>query len=67
MVRPISLTILVMKIFERIIKQELLDRTLHLIDHRQHGFLNLKLCTRNIIEFLEAFDSVNHDLILQKL
>ena len=32
--RPISLTCLVMKIFERIIREDLLSRTAHLIDKR---------------------------------
>ena len=49
--RPISLTCLVMKIFERIIKDELLIRTQHLLDKRQHGFLCNKSCTTNMIEF----------------
>jgi hypothetical protein len=40
--RPISLTSLVMKSFERIIKEELLIRIMPLLDHRQHGFPNAK-------------------------
>ena len=43
--RPISLTSLVMKTFERIIKEELLLRIMPLLDNRQHGFLNAKSCT----------------------
>jgi hypothetical protein len=39
---PISLTSLVMKTFERIIKDEFLTRIMPLLDHRQHGFLNEK-------------------------
>ena len=88
--RPISLTSLVMKTFERIIKGEIILKTYHLLDERQHGFLSQKSCTTNMLSFTDnvvmslndcdtmsedviyfdfskAFDSVNHDLILQKL
>ena len=88
--RPISLTCLVMKTFERILKEELLLKTSHLLDSRQHGFLAHKSCTTNMVgftdsivvstneistmstdviyfDFSKAFDSVNHDLILNKL
>ena len=51
--RPISLTCLVMKLFERILKEELLLRTSHLIDSRQHGILNLKSCSTNMISFID--------------
>ncbi len=51
--RPISLTCLVAKIFERIIKDELLLRINHQLDQRQHGFLNNKSCTTNMIDFSE--------------
>ena len=87
---PISLTCLVMKVFERIIKEDLLIRTAHLLDKRQHGFLSKKSCTTNMIgfsdsiflsindcnvmctdiiyfDFSKAFDSVSHDIILNKL
>ena len=49
--RPISLTSLVMKTFERIIKDELLVRIHPLLDNRQHGFLNSKSCTTNMVLF----------------
>ena len=42
-----------MKIFERIIKEDLLLRTAHLIDKRQHGFLSKKSCTTNMIGFTD--------------
>ena len=86
--RPISLTSLIMKTFERIIRQELLNRCGHLIDQRQHGFTEMKSCCTQLVNFCDslalslnaniktnvvyfdfqkAFDSVNHDIILQKL
>ena len=86
--RPISLTSLVMKVFERILYDELLARTQEKIDPRQHGFLKNKSCNTNLLTFTEsiarslrekigtdviyfdfakAFDTVSHDLILQKL
>ena len=51
--RPISLTSLVMKTFERVLKKELLARTAHLLDERQHGFLSHKSCTTNMVGFLD--------------
>ena len=52
--RPISLTSLVMKTFERIIKDELLIRIYPLLDRRQHGFLNSKSCTTNMVDFSDS-------------
>ena len=52
--RPISLTSLVMKTFERIMKDELLLKTIHLLDNRQHGFLHLRSCTTNMVVFSDS-------------
>ena len=57
--RPISLTCIVAKIMERIIQDELLIRTRHLMNDHQHGFLANKSCTTNLIDL---FDSINIDL-----
>ena len=86
--RPISLISLVMKVFERVIYEELLNRTEDKIDPRQHGFLRNKFCNTNLLsftnsvaftlhdktgvdvvyfDFAKAFDTVSHDLILNKL
>ena len=51
--RPISLTSLVMKTFERILKEEILLKTSHLLDNRQHGFLSKKSCTTNMVGFCD--------------
>ena len=86
--RPISLTCIVSKVFEKCVRDELLIQCQHLIHDTQHGFLPLKSCTTQLIpfshdislglnsnnlidviyfDFSKAFDSVNHDIILQKL
>ena len=52
--RPISLTCLVMKTFERLIKDKILDKTSHLLDSRQHGFLSHKSCTTNMVGFTDS-------------
>ena len=86
--RPISLISLVMKIFERIIYEKILNLTEAKIDSRQHGFLRNKSCSTNLLsftnsislslhdktgvdvvyfDFAKAFDTVSHDLILNKL
>jgi hypothetical protein len=86
--RPISLTSLIMKVYEWVIKAGLLPRVINKIDTRQHGFLPSKSCETQLIpycdmlarilnksfrtdvidfDFSKAFDSVYHDIMLQKL
>ena len=49
--RPISLTSLIMKIFEKCIRQELSNACDELLDPRQHGFINAKSCTTQMVPF----------------
>ena len=49
--RPISLTSLIMKVFERCIRKELLNSCEQLIDPRQHGFTNAKSCSTQMVPF----------------
>ena len=51
--RPISLTSIVMKVYERIIKADLMKRVESKLDHRQHGFLPRKSCETQLIPFYD--------------
>ena len=46
--RPISLTSLVIKTFEKIVKDKLLSLTSHHLNDLQHGFLGKKSCSTNL-------------------
>ena len=62
--RPISLTCLVMKIFERLIKVKLLSLTDSFLDARQHGFLEHKSCTTNMVNFCDSLAlSLNDNIV----
>ena len=55
--RPISLTCICSKIMERVIYAELLKHTVHLIDDRQHGFLQNRSCARNMINLIDSLNT----------
>ena len=43
-----------MKVFEKIVRKEVILRTSHLIDPRQHGFVDFKSCTTNMVGFIDS-------------
>ena len=61
--RPISLTCLVIKVFERCIQRELYATCADLLDARQHGFLNEKSCTRQMVPFIDDLSSAMNSKI----
>ena len=52
--RPISLTSLVMKVYERVIASELLNLVNKKLNPRQHGFLPLKSCESQLLPFADS-------------
>ena len=69
--RPISLTSIVCKLMERIIRDEIMNHLLinKLIIKQQHGFVNRKNCTTNLLETMDLItkalaDGYNIDEIL---
>ena len=52
--RPILLTCLVMKIFEKIIRDEIMLKCRHLLNVNQHGFLPSKSCDTQMLNFQES-------------
>ena len=61
--RPISLTCIIMKVMERIVRDELMARCGHLIDPRQHGFLKNKSCTTQLVDFCDSVSlSLNNNI-----
>ena len=61
--RPISLTCLSMKLFEKIIRDEILLKCRHLLDENQHGFLPAKSCETQMLYFHECLiSSLNNDI-----
>ncbi len=49
--RPISLTSLVMKIFEKCVREKLYNLCVDKITAKQHGFLPEKSCTTQMLDF----------------
>ena len=52
--RPISLTSLVMKQFEKIVRSKLMQLCGHMISEHQHGFLPGKSCTTQLVAYSDS-------------
>ena len=52
--RPISLTSLVSKVFERIVRDKLMEKCKDELCSNQHGFLPAKSCTTQMLEVNES-------------
>ena len=66
--RPISLTCLIMKVLERIIKDELLALTNGMIKDEQHGFRTERSCATNLVGLCDSLalslnDNIRTDVI----
>ena len=61
--RPISLTCLIMKIFEKVIRDEILLKCNGMLNKNQHGFLPAKSCETQMINFTESLTySLNNNV-----
>ena len=61
--RPISLTSLVMKTFEKIIREELFLRCTEHLDNRQHEFLPSKSCCTQMVQLCDSISiSLNENI-----
>ncbi|MCP4486884.1 MAG: hypothetical protein GY820_06125 [Gammaproteobacteria bacterium] len=61
--RPISLTSIVVKVMERIVRDELMLKCKHLLDPRQHGFLPGKSCSTQLVEYCDSLSlSLNKNI-----
>ena len=66
--RPISLTSLVMKVFEKVVRDELLSKCQHKLNQKQHGFLPHKSCTTQMVDYIDSLcisinDNIRTDVI----
>ena len=50
-----------MKVYERVIRQELLSKCNHMIDSRQHGFMQFKSCCTQLESFCDSLALSLHD------
>ena len=66
--RPISLTSLVMKVFEKLVRDELLSKCQQKLNQNQHGFLPHRSCTTQMISYVNDIsvslnDNIRTDVV----
>ncbi|MCP4458099.1 MAG: hypothetical protein GY816_08775 [Cytophagales bacterium] len=61
--RPISLTSLVMKVFEKLVRDELFAKCRDKLNHSQHGFLPQRSCTTQMVGNIDNFSTSINDNI----
>ena len=59
--RPISLTCLIMKIYEKVVRDHIMEKCQRLILPNQHGFLPAKSCTTQMLDFNESLSFSIHN------
>ena len=62
--RPISLTSLVMKIFEKCLRHVIYEKCRDLITTKQHGFMPERSCTTQMLAYIDHL-AVNHNLKIE--
>ena len=61
--RHISLTSLAMKVFEKIVRDELLAKCRDRLSHNQHGFLPQRSCTTQMVDYIDSLStSINENI-----
>ena len=56
--RPISLTCILCKVFEKVVRNHVMDHFLPFVSDAQHGFLKGKSCLSNLFECFDKIDEI---------
>ena len=56
--RPISLTCILSKIYEKFVRDKILEYVTPIITNKQHGFVPGRSCLSNLLEFMDAINDM---------
>jgi hypothetical protein len=59
--RPISLTCILCKVFEKVVRNHVMNHFLPFVSDTQHGFLKGKSCLSNLFECFDKIDEIVND------